>query len=92
MDDALAVRGVERVGDFDCEIEERIQFERPAPDVVVERNTLHEFHHNEGAAFEIAEVMDGADIGMIESRCRLRFESKTVQTQRIARHFFRKKF
>ena len=47
MNDSLAVRRVERVGNFDREVEESIQFEWPARDVVVERNALDQFHHNE---------------------------------------------
>jgi hypothetical protein len=47
---------------------------------------------NEGAAILLANVVDGADVGVIEGRCGLGFTAKTGEGLRIVGDFFRKKF
>ena len=40
MDDAFGVRGVQRVGDFDAEIQQGFHIERAAGDAVLERHAI----------------------------------------------------
>jgi hypothetical protein len=54
--------------------------------------TFEELPGNEGAAILFANVVDGADAGMIEGRCGLGFTAKTGEGLGIVRDFFRKKF
>ena len=65
MNDAFCVRRIERVCDFDGEIEQRLQVNRPAADAMLQRLALHLFHHDVGFAVLIADFVDGADIRMI---------------------------
>src|ERR1700756_3048954 len=66
MNDALGVRCVEGVGDFDGKGYERFDVEWTTRNLVFERGAFETFHCNEGPAFVLADVVDGADIGMIQ--------------------------
>jgi hypothetical protein len=92
MHDALSVSGVESVRDFDAQGEDRLQIEGPAGDAVLQRDPVKKLHGDERRAIFLANVMNGADVGMIQSRCRLRLALKTSQGLRIARDFVRQKF
>ena len=87
MDDALGVRGVERVGDFDGEREQRVQFHRPPGDQMLQRHALQKLHGDERLAVLLADVVDGADVGMIQRGSRLRFALEAAERLGIAGDF-----
>src|SRR5208282_6433596 len=91
MDDAFRVSGVERVGNFDGEVEEQIELERAAANAVLERRALHVFHGDEGAPFVLANFIDGADVGMIERGSGASFAAKALERLGVARDIFGKK-
>ena len=66
MDDPRAVRHVERVGELNGHIQQLLQRERPAGNKVLECRAVEMFHHDEDAAGVFADVVDGADAGMIQ--------------------------
>jgi hypothetical protein len=66
MHNALAMRGVEGVGNLQREIEKLFQFERPARDQLFQRCAFQIFQHKECAPGVFADVVDGADVGMAE--------------------------
>ena len=92
MDDAFGVRGVERVGDFDAEIEQRFHIEGPAGNAVLQRHAVEKFHDDEGASIVLADFVDGADIGMIQRGSGAGFAAETFERLRIADEIFGKKF
>ena len=47
-------------------VEESFEFERAAGDDVLERRAIEKFHGDEGAAVVFADVVDGADVGMVQ--------------------------
>ena len=67
MNDSLRVRGVESIGDFDGEIEKYVEIERVAADAMLQRHSLHVFHADEHAAFVLADFVDRANVGVIQS-------------------------
>src|ERR1700685_1117800 len=83
MNDSLGVRGVERVGDFDGEIKKYIEIKGTAADAMLQRRALHVFHADEHTAFVLADFVDRADVGVIQSRRGARFAAETLESLRI---------
>ena len=52
-------------------------------DAVFQRRAVEELHHDEGPAVFLANVVDGADVGMIERRGRPGLTPETLKSQRI---------
>ncbi len=88
MDDPLGVRGVERVGDLDAEIEDLLQLERLALDAVLERLAFQELHGDEALALVFADFIDGADVGMVERRGGARLALEARQRLLVAGDIF----
>src|ERR1700722_17410251 len=84
MDDTFAVRGVERVGDLNRERHQGIDCERAPRDLVLERGAIHEFHDDEGAALVLANVVERADVGMVQRRCGALFTAKPLEDKWVA--------
>ena len=66
VNDALLVRRIQRVGDLDRQVEQRLNLERLAFDQVPEGLPFQQLHGNEWLAFVLADFVDGADVGMVE--------------------------
>ena len=77
VDDIFGVSGVESVGNFDGKCKERVEFHGAAGDAMLERGALQKFHSDEGLAVLFADIVDGADVGVIERRGGLSFPFKT---------------
>ena len=92
VNDAFGVRGVERVGDFDGEREQVFDVQRAAGDAVLERLAVEKFHGDEGLAVLLADVVNGADVRMVQRGGGLRFALETGERLRIARDILRQKF
>jgi len=87
VDDALGMRGVEGVGDLNAERQERLKVQWPKRGHVLQRLAVEKFHGDEGFAILLADVVDGANVGMVQGGSRLRFTLKTGQRLGISRHF-----
>src|ERR1700758_3018314 len=92
MDDALGVGGFERVGDLNAEIEYFLERHGPATDYALQRLAIEILHDDEGAAVFFADVVNGADIGMIEGRGGLGFAAEALEGLAILGHFFGQEF
>ena len=68
VDDALGVRGVERVRHLHTEVQDFSQFQRLAADAVPQRLPLQQLHGDEVLAVGFIDFVDRADIGMVERR------------------------
>ena len=66
MDDLLGVGGVEAVGDIDGEGKEEFEVHGTPADSVFQGLAVEKFHGDEGFAIVFADVVNGADVGMIE--------------------------
>ncbi len=88
MDDARGMRGIQTVGDFDRERKEI--FDRretptgPADNVVLQGSSIQELHDDESAARVLADVVNGADVRMIQGGSGAGFAPETVQSVRVA--------
>src|SRR5260370_41018331 len=85
MNNATGMGRIQSIGDLDAEGENRFQFHRPAGDQVLERGAVEELHDEEGASLFFADVVDRADVGMIESGRGLGLAAKTLQCLPILR-------
>ncbi len=76
--DALRVRRVEAVGDLDADLQELRDLDGPDGDAVLEGLALEQFHGDERPVLELPDVVNGADVGMVERRCRARFAAEPL--------------
>src|SRR5215467_11735845 len=86
MDDALCVRSVERVGDFDAYIEQDFSVDRAPHDEVFESLTFEKFHGDEGHTGLIVNLVNGADVGVVQSRGGLSLTLKTSKCLWVVCH------
>jgi hypothetical protein len=73
VDDALRVSGIERVGNLDRQTKQNIRLYGSAGDPMFQRNPVKKLHNKEWMAMLLSDLMEGADIGVIECRSRLGF-------------------
>jgi hypothetical protein len=92
MDDAFEVGGIESFGDLDGDAEEAIEFDRLSVDEVLESTAVKELHGDESAAVFFANVVDGADIGVVEGRGSFGFATEAFERLAVGREFLGKKF
>ena len=83
MDDSLGVRRVQRVGDLNRQARNGFQFERASADGLLQGLAIEQFHRQVNVAAVFADIVNGADIRMIQGRRRLRFSSKSFEGLRI---------
>ena len=79
VNDAFGVSGIERVGNFDGEVEEAVKLHGTAGDEVLQSLTLQAFHGDKSPAVFFADVVDGADVGMVESGGGFGFAAKAAE-------------
>src|SRR5271155_201954 len=84
MHDALRVRGIESVGNFDGEFQRFIFRQGLAGDAVLERLAVQELHDDERALVLFADFVDGADIRVIECGGGSGFALETFQRRPIS--------
>ena len=88
----FAVRRIEAVGDLDADLQELRDFDGLDGDAVLEGLALEQLHGDERPALELPDVVDRADVGMIERRCRARFAAKPLDRLRIPGNVVGKEF
>ena len=82
MDDAGAVRGAERVGDLHAHADNRLHRQRPGRQHFEQRQAAQQFHHDIRPVLglrRLADVVDRADVRMIQPGERVRFALETQQ-------------
>src|SRR5271157_3649167 len=79
MDDARLMRGVQRLGDVNSQRQQQFRFQRTAADAMPQRHSIEEFHRNERPAALLVNVVDGADVGMVQRRGGASFAPEALQ-------------
>ena len=87
MDNAAGVSRVECVGNLDTQFQQLFNLERAALDLVFEGCTVQILHRDESLPLLLADVIDGADIGMVQGRSRLGFTLEAGQGLRVSGNF-----
>jgi hypothetical protein len=83
--DALAVRGIESIGHFNRKREQALLVHRPPFNRVFQRLASQAFHHDEQMSIMLANLMDGADVGMVQRRGCASLPTKALQSLRVLR-------
>ena len=86
MDDALLVRGFERIGDLLRDRQGFVEWNRAARNALRQVLALDEFHHECRDVGCLLEAVDRGDVGMVERREDFGFALKAREAIRIAGH------
>ena len=78
MDYAFTVRRIERVSSLNTQRQDRFQLHGTAGNQVLERRPVKKFHDEKSPSVVLANVVNGADVGMVESGSGLRFAAETL--------------
>ena len=92
MDDALAVRRIQCIGNLNRQWQELLGIQRAIGDEVLERLAVEELHDHEGAAVLLAYVVDGADGGVVQCRGGLGFTAEAGERLRVMSNVLGKEF
>jgi len=87
--DAFCMGGFEGVGHFNAKSQQVFEFHRSLANHVLQRLPRKALHNNEETVLVLANLVDGANVGMIQSRGGARFTAETFQCLSILRSFFR---
>src|SRR5271168_5091274 len=74
--DSTRMGGIERVRDLDGDIEQLVSLEGTARNPMLERLAFQQLHSNEMNVFEGINLVDGADVRVVQGRCRPRLTLK----------------
>ena len=86
MDNALLVRGVERVGDLDGQLQKGIIIQGLARDALLERLAFEQFHDDEGLRIVLVNLVNGADVRVVQGGGGASFPLKPLHGLVITRH------
>src|SRR5579863_9640544 len=68
VNDTAGMGSVESIGDFDAEREDGFELDGTSRDQMLQRGAVEVLHDEESASAILADVIDGANVGMIQSR------------------------
>ena len=89
MNDSFGVSGIQCIGNLDGQIEQNIRLDGLSRDAMLQREAIQKFHGDERLPVLFADFVDGADVGMIQGGCGLRFALEAAQGLRVVRNFIR---
>jgi hypothetical protein len=87
VNDAFGVCRIQRVGDLDGQWQQLVEFHCPPINRMLERLSFQKLHGDEGAVVLLADVVNRANIRMIQGRSGLRFALKSGQRLPIPGNF-----
>ena len=77
------MRGVEGVRDVDRDVDDAIHRQRAGAEDLVQGGAVDQLHHDEAAAFMLADVVEGADVGVVQRRGGARLALEAFRGQRV---------
>src|SRR3954447_14035323 len=90
MNDPLRMGRDQRICHLDGNLEQMLQIHGiPAPDPLLQALPLQLLHDDEGMALVVIDVMDNADVGMVQLRGGARFAFKALQGFAIVEELLR---
>jgi hypothetical protein len=90
VDDAFRVGRIEPVRNLDGQIEDAFNFHRAASDAVLQRHTVQELHHDIRLTVFLTNVINRADVRVVERGGRLRFSTEPFECLMVTGQIFRK--
>ena len=92
MDDALRVCGIECVGNLRGQFQQFFQVEGPSSDAVLERLPFEQLHGDEVPPALMPDLVNRADVGMVQRGGGARFTLETFQRLGIGGELFGQEF
>ncbi len=92
MHDSLGVGGIESIGDLDGEREKTICVDGLAANVALQSHAIQEFHGDERLPVLLSDVVNGADVRVVQCGSGLRLSLEAVEGLRIARDLIGQEF
>src|SRR5215472_4634896 len=92
MHDAFPMCCIERISNLNSERQGVFHLQRPPRDAVLQRHAVEKLHNHEGASSFLADVVNGADVGMVQSGSSFSLSPKAAQCLHITSHIVRQEF
>ena len=92
MDNSLGMRGVERVGQLNRNVQQAVDGQRTGVESLIEVLSLEQFHRNKRLrlfTLVFFNRVDGANVGMVQRRRSACFQQEAVESVLIARELRR---
>ena len=90
MDDAGRVVNFKRIRNLYPKVQKLVERDGFPLDAILQRHALQAFHNDEKPVLVFADIVDGADVRVIQRRRRTRFPLKSFARLRILSQLFRK--
>ncbi len=90
--DAFGMRRIEGFGYINADREQLLHLQRPIVDQMFQRLAFQILHDDVGLVAFLADVVNGADVRVIERRCCLSLAAEPAEGRSVAGDIFRKKF
>src|SRR4029077_20525359 len=91
MNDALDVGGIERFCNLNCQRENRLDLHGTPGNTVLQRHPVQKLHSDKRLTVLLTNVVNRADVGMVEGRCSLGFAVEAFQRLAILGNIWREK-
>jgi len=88
VNDALGMSGVQRIGNFNRNRQDCFGIDRSSRDEMLQSYAVEEFHGKERLAILLTNIVNSANVGMIQGRRSLRFALEAGHRLGISRHVF----
>ncbi len=92
VNNSLRVCRVQGVCDFNSQFEKFVERQWLAGNALPKGLAVEKLHRNELPAVLLADVVNGADVRVIQRRCRLPFSPETLESGKILGHLRREEF
>src|SRR5208283_1135285 len=83
MNDAVGVGGIEGIGNFDCQPKQGFEIQRSPTNTELQGQAIQKLHGDESLAVLLADVVDRANVGVVQSGRGLGFALKTSEGPRV---------
>jgi hypothetical protein len=83
VDNTRRMRGIQSIGDFDAKRDRGFRVQWLSRDPRLQGHAIQEFHDDEGLTVLLPDLMDGANVGVVQSGSRLRLSLKASQGLRV---------
>ena len=92
MDDVLGMRSIQGIGNLGTDIQNSLEVHWPACNQMLERVAFEILHGDEQPPLMLGDLIDGANVGVIQSRGGAGFATKTLEGLRILGNVIGQKF
>src|SRR5439155_25954346 len=89
MNNSFGVGCIECVGNLDSEGEYRLNFHRTPGNAVLYRQAIEKLHRDESVPIVFANVINSADVRVVQGGCCLRLSAETGKRLRVTGNFLR---